>query len=422
MQQLITDRLKEEVLDILQYNSAYNISEVRVSEILQDWSNKKSHFYHLFGNKTILKTDKEITIEKSEEELQSIFNLFCSEIGIFALYSDANIFIVKEFLNIQGYKSFSLNKVHTDFNLPNGKTIKSGMKISRAFGMIIKENKVLEKIQTKYSMILQDITVKGKLFLSIHPLDYLSLSETNSNWHSCHALDGEYASGNLNYLTDSATVVAYLATDEEVKLKRFNEVKWFSKKWRTLLYISEDLGTIVASKNYPFKSEELTYEVIKNMQKQISGEWKTILPILTQKMAETLVKDAKETVHFNDCLLSRNYRGWYTRKNDAQQVIVGAPVKCMQCGEYNIIVGGSEFTCSSCSGIILCTCCGCSTLEEDALFHDESIYCYDCSWEFLTYCEGCGEYYDAEIEEMHWSDDDSCYYCESCHQEEIDEV
>ena len=43
--------------------------------------------------------------------------------------------------------------------------------------------------------------MEGYLYLSIHPLDYLSISETNHGWRSCHALDGEYRNGNLSYLT-----------------------------------------------------------------------------------------------------------------------------------------------------------------------------------------------------------------------------
>ena len=48
-------------------------------------------------------------------------------------------------------------------------------------------------------MILQDVKVSGDLVLSVHPLDYLSISDNNHNWYSCHSLDGEYGAGNLGY-------------------------------------------------------------------------------------------------------------------------------------------------------------------------------------------------------------------------------
>lgn len=85
-------------------------------------------------------------------------------------------------------------------------------------------------------MLIQEDKVTGILCLSIHPLDYLSLSENTYNWRSCHALDGEYRAGNLSYMMDNTTVVCYLKGEDEAELPHFPaEVKWNSKKWRMLL-------------------------------------------------------------------------------------------------------------------------------------------------------------------------------------------
>ena len=71
-----------------------------------------------------------------------------------------------------------------------------GMKLVRAFKYFEKNKIVLEEIQNLASRYLQEDKVKGTLCFSVHPLDFLSLSENTYNWRSCHSLDGEYRAGN----------------------------------------------------------------------------------------------------------------------------------------------------------------------------------------------------------------------------------
>ena len=68
-----------------------------------------------------------------------------------------------------------------------------GMKLSKVlmqeFGLDA------ETVRQHLSMLIQSNKVSGKLCLSIHPLDYLSASENNHSWRSCHAMDREYREG-----------------------------------------------------------------------------------------------------------------------------------------------------------------------------------------------------------------------------------
>lgn len=105
-------------------------------------------------------------------------------------------------------------------------------------------------------MIIQETKVKGKLCLSVHPLDFLSVSENNYNWRSCHALDGDYRSGNLEYMLDETTIVCYLkGENEEAYLQRFpDNVKWNDKKWRMLLFCGPHDNLLMAGRQYPMFS------------------------------------------------------------------------------------------------------------------------------------------------------------------------
>ena len=103
----------------------------------------------------------------------------------------------------------------------------------------------------------------------MHPLDFLSLSENNSNWRSCHALDGDYRAGNLNYMADDVTIVAYIKSSSgDEKLREFpKSVPWNNKKWRALLFINEDVCYL--GRQYPFAAagvEDLLEKVLHELK------------------------------------------------------------------------------------------------------------------------------------------------------------
>ena len=98
----------------------------------------------------------------------------------------------------------------------------------------------------------------------VHPLDFLSTSENTHNWRSCHALDGEYRSGNLSHMVDHSTVICYLKSGREEKLPNFPpDVLWNSKKWRVLFYMADRWDMVFAGRQYPF-STETGLDYVKN--------------------------------------------------------------------------------------------------------------------------------------------------------------
>jgi hypothetical protein len=61
---------------------------------------------------------------------------------------------------------------------------------------------------------LQQNKITGRLCFSVHPLDFLSMSENNCGWRSCQALDGDFRAAALAYMIDSSTVVAYIEEED----------------------------------------------------------------------------------------------------------------------------------------------------------------------------------------------------------------
>lgn len=275
----------------------------------------------------------------------------------------------------------------------------------------------MDKIQQEYSMILQEVKVTGTLVLSIHPLDYLSASENTYNWRSCHALDGDYRAGNLNYMIDQSTVVCYLKGLNETKLPRFPEsVPWNSKKWRMLLFFSRNYGTVFAGRQYPFFNREALDIVASNFLKQ-PGWFESWTPEWRYKVEleglscphyllhgyclprEMIIKDGENCFHYNDLLYSRCYIPYAAELNPLNSVVngselnVGAPFKCLDCGK--------ELTCMPDS--FLCAQC---ELDHG---HSEN--------ESIVYCAKCGRRIMREDARWYWDDP----YCEYCYQEQEEE-
>ena len=162
---------------------------------------------------------------------------------------------------------FFQNLTVEDYTAWDGKVIRKGSKLVKSFRHFVKDNdRSLTDIQNEASRIIQEDKIEGTLCLSVHPLDFLSLSENTYNWRSCHSLDGEYRAGNLSYMMDKHTIICYLKGADNVNLQAFHpEVKWNSKKWRVLLYISEDWNMIFAGRQYPFESKTGMDIVLKDL-------------------------------------------------------------------------------------------------------------------------------------------------------------
>ena len=126
-----------------------------------------------------------------------------------------------DFISLERDGFFS-NQVVTQYIYPQKNIIiPQGMKLLKAFKYFEDDIKVLNDMQSSASMIIQEDKVTGTLCLSVHPLDFLSTSENNHNWRSCHALDGEYKAGNLSYMVDKSTIICYLKSNRDEQLPNF---------------------------------------------------------------------------------------------------------------------------------------------------------------------------------------------------------
>jgi hypothetical protein len=436
-------------------------------ELLKNWEEAKSEFIKNFGG-LIYEHPEKIQFGLTEEAKKEKYEKFI-EFLYYYFHNDEAI----RFLERQGFNAFFDNLTVESFTTSSGKEIKKGTKLIKAFKHIINNTTDLETIQNKASRIIQEDKIEGTLCLSVHPLDYLSISETIYNWRSCHSLDGEYRAGNLSYMLDSCTVVCYLKSDKEVELPNFpGDVLWNAKKWRVLLFLSEDKNMIFAGKQYPFEAKDSLNRILKEVlpatgmlkfnenPKYTWSPWnECIRPVVNMedydlelndsyvpfggfkgkiKPISEVINNVPGSKHFNDLLNSSTYKPLYTTlvytpsfgepeiiaEENRTKFNIGGKTMCLRCGEHEVYGGADTMLCERCELeygntendlIGFCAHCDTRIYLDDGYYVDGEIICADCFSDLTVICENCGE--DFYTEDTYYDEETNGYYCYCCYKD-----
>lgn len=237
--------IQKDVEDIITRSQSYHFP-INCEKMMEQWYNAKKPIIDLFGGHLILR-GKKVNVKLSEKQKELKFRNFLDTL------EENNILNRKleEFL-LKNKEGFFNNKItSSSFGL------KPGMKMLKSLKYLIDDTKVLRETQDLASQFIQEDKLEGYLYLSVDPRDFLTLSENNENWSSCHSLDGEYRGGNLSYMVDKTTIIAYLADCDDEHLKCLpRDKRWNSKKWRMLIHTDLE-NCIYYSRQYPYDSETL---------------------------------------------------------------------------------------------------------------------------------------------------------------------
>lgn len=420
-----------------------------ITDLMTRWEQGKAEFKKAMGGKLIYEYPTPVTFNLSEQAKRDKLRDFCESIA-----DTFHLVDLADFL-YENNKTFYENKT-TKLLSSTPKQIKIGSKIIKDFKYFIEDDELCRRLQDKASMLIQEEKVTGILCLSIHPLDYLSLSENTYNWRSCHALDGEYRAGNLSYMTDSSTIICYLRGENEVELPHFPpEVKWNSKKWRMLLNFSEDWSVVFAGRQYPFKSDHVLDLVTHGLIYSglnitpCYGKWSNEYisswgeDELDDKYARirnrlygvhSMIRNKKGSRNYNDLLYSNCYRNPYYMSSDRSplkpthlwfgdsyeyitsnltpKIRIGDDTKCVKCG-INTIDTEESMLCSKCEDDLAttfrCACCGNPIQEWVEDDFDGYLYCYECADKVMRKCERCGR----TMHEKYMTEEGCCKQCQA---------
>lgn len=425
--------IQEQFNKAIAHTQHIDINDLHTDQLFKTWSENKEWIYEKFGGKLVYETPNTVSMSISEKSQDKMFKNFIDYLydTIYDSYMVSDCETLMQFLRSQK-KNFFTNKVDLS-NIDNPSIIKEGvvskMKISKALKFYLHKED-LQKVQEEYSRILQYKNIQGHLCLSIHPLDYITVSENNCGWRSCHALDGEYRTGNLNYMADGVTIVAYLKSGKDECLNKLGGIKWNSKKWRCLLFVSKDYKIITMGKHYPFFSFQIiphidhlldetklniyngyyhnmwvsTFTEIKEERIDVNGDIETVVRNTDKRYfrnsftgnlrsLNSIYQMNASACYYNDLIYSSDYLPYIKkaehsipRENRDERITIGENVYCLSCGERILDAGESMF-CPQC------------TLDKTDLINSMVDICPQCGERFLTE-EGQWEYNSSGWEEL----------------------
>ena len=424
--------IKKQFIRVIQHSQ--RIDEPKVDKLFDKWLDAKRDIIEAWGGKYIIEVPDPICFELEKDEKRSRLNEFINV--VYDRYDNEEL---AEFLEWASIDEIFHNKLERDFYLGGDKKIPAGTKIIRAFKYFESNEQILRELQDRLSMILQEDKIVGKLCFSVHPLDFLSASENNYHWRSCHALDGDYRAGNLSYMLDRSTIMCYLKKPGElVQLPNFPEdVLWNSKKWRMWVFLSDRWDALFAGRQYPFFSRSALDLVQKNLLFSLKkntihwSDWHDDYIASFKRKEDNsygsesdldgrhismnyniykmrdLVSDCEDPLHFNDLLESSCYIPYYCwdktsgRKKPSIHFTIGHSVPCLCCDGKHSIYRSNSVMCDPCeltfgegSNEYFAYCDHCDTRQiRDSLMWIESadqLICKDCYTNLVRQCEKCG--------------------------------
>ena len=321
-----------------------------------------------------------------------------------------------DLLNINILARQRIEKDYT-FNW-NGKRVKfnKGTKVTKLFRFFVNESE-LDILIKKYATIFNQKTIKGDLCLSVHPLDYFSVSDNQCGWNSCFSVhDGSYRISTTGLLTSPNTMVAYLSS-EDVEYEAYNmSMTWNNKKWRTYVTMSHDQKTFHIGREYPYSNPALRQKVVEMIADLTGLEYQEV--------------DREIYINTPDAFYNDGFYHLYEATNieddeRIDELDIAEDCYCMECGTTYDLEGVNGICCISCHPechedyIGTCTLCDTHIFDYEDYTYVSSCgeYVCECCEPKLTYCQECDEVYIGEDEplvEVHHRKEDEYYVTEMC--------
>lgn len=418
-----------------------------INHLLRFWDRDKKDLCHLLGNQVII--EKPISYEMTPEEkgirlenaidncysdpalgdinrlINDIESLYFTE--YFQDYNgngdindrDARLYISHLF----DRNSLGQNKVmywgdkpinitfthgpHAEGNKPL--VLKSDMKIMRAVAKIVDwfelDKNACEHMRIYFSQVLNDCTIKCNARLSIHPLDYLTMSDNDCGWDSCMnwADPGQYRLGTIEMMNSPVVVEAYIESKHPYRPVYKDDRTWSNKRWRCLYIVNKDIITEV--KQYPYKNKVLT-DFFMNWLKELAETnmgWHYGEMLEVDKKGENKLPDGRTLkVYMNTNAMYNDYydKHWAFINPEVNTVSINysGETECMVCGEaldtYDF-VETEDVVCARCQGKIKCADCDqWFDINNDFYDFNENTGLYYCDWCYDAHhqtCDCCAE-------------------------------
>lgn len=400
-----------------------------MEHILRFWCKNKNFLYHLFGEQILL--EKEIDIKRPEaillEDMEKVVYNHDNPIGFiknfdnfiydtfrktsYSLYDDLRHLLDLEVLvrNTYDLPSFEIPVPGSDrpIRIQQGcKTMKILSKMAKAFDI-----PGFEEFRIAHSMVLNQKRFKGTLCLSIHPLDYMTMSDNSCDWESCMSWQsgGEYRLGTVEMMNSPYIIVAYLKAEKDFNLFHDGEATWNNKRWRELFVVTPEM--LFAIKGYPYTDNILRdtiFEWLLELMQHNYPQYEFFPEKYHVKNNNTILIQGKNkhiSLHFhamyND-IYSKHpaYFSDQILKHDSEiyHLTLSGETECMICGaDWSDDYSDWDtelLICPDCSGVKKCSECGEYISFEDMVeLADGTYMCQWCAERYAERCDYCEDIY-----------------------------
>lgn len=298
-------------------------------------------------------------------------------------------------------RSFTLHIGDIDYKVPVGmKPMRVIAKIAEKLGIGTEIGadgiSDLEYFRRRHSLGLNTKSLEGDLCLSIHPLDYMTMSDNDCGWDSCMNWrnNGEYRQGTVEMMNSPCVVVAYLAADHPYVWG--GGETWNSKKWRCLMVVDPEF--IVNVKSYPYQNSSLEKAAIAELAK-MSG-WGDLTPVpydYLNKYSEYRQAGRLQEVNGRKIGVGFSTGCMYNDFSSADHYVAVNPHNSFDIVEHSYYYSGDS-ECVWCgevgdpgdTGVVVCDSCGgyrghCEWCDG-RIYSDEESYTTAEGYEICEYC------------------------------------
>lgn len=256
---------------------------------------------------------------------------------------------------------------------------------------------------------LNPIVIQKTGVLSVHPCDFLEMSNKDSTWESCHKLNGGgYQAGCLSYMTDGASMI-FITVDENVH-SDFHKAPRLAREifcyanyvlLQSRLYPSDDSGQM-----------QLYRGLVQSAIADCLGTPNLWSVLKQQRQVNEYLETTEYSRHFPDYEYGFGIVCLLKGAPEHGIITIGHRSICVCCGE--LFDQRNAIKCG-CAGMVVCQDCGETVPAGNARYIEGAYHCNSC----LHICADCGQMIHGEMFGAFNSHDQPVEICESCHERRL---
>lgn len=201
-----------------------------VHKYLDKWADAKMDLFVAFGKKLSLEKEMDIKIDKDILQIK-IAELMKKYPKYAAILKSIPVRCFQE--NIVGGDLGRIEEIFPEI-------FKKGKNLSKALSELVDD----AQFDIDLSVILQNRYIKGVSSISIHPLDFVTLSTSGHGWRTCMEITGRLGGfnkvGGFSLMMDSVTAIASVYASDYTIENKGGSFQWHNKICRQLIFIQED--------------------------------------------------------------------------------------------------------------------------------------------------------------------------------------